>query len=260
MKTLIYIILITTTPFGFNSIAAQCNATANFVQLDCYGTCAGTGTVNPTGQSPFIYLWSNGQTTQTATGLCYNSSYTVTVTDANLCSTTAVCAPFSGINQVIITVTTPASCQTCCDGVIDAGTSTVSGCGPYVKEWDGNTAFSYTLNNVCPGYHTFCIIDACGCIVCDSIMVPYPVSAGGLSNENIFPFLIFPNPSTGVFNLSWNVEEDCHFEIVNSIGDCVFSGTGPVKEIDLSGCPSGIYLVSITLHNGSVFSKRLIVE
>ncbi len=43
------------------------------------------------GTSPFTYLWSNGQTTQTATGLL-PGNYTVVVTDANGCTSSQVVA------------------------------------------------------------------------------------------------------------------------------------------------------------------------
>lgn len=52
------------------------------------GPCTGTITATPSGGTPtYNYLWSDGQTTQTASNLCVGS-YTVTVTDANGCSTT----------------------------------------------------------------------------------------------------------------------------------------------------------------------------
>ena len=47
----------------------------------------GTATVNASGgDMPYTYLWSNGETTQTSTGLTNGELYTVTVTDANGCS------------------------------------------------------------------------------------------------------------------------------------------------------------------------------
>ncbi|MFN8394425.1 MAG: choice-of-anchor V domain-containing protein [Bacteroidia bacterium] len=49
----------------------------------------GTATVTPAGgNGGYAYLWSNGQTTQTATGLAAGT-YTVTVTDSLGCNTTA---------------------------------------------------------------------------------------------------------------------------------------------------------------------------
>lgn len=51
-------------------------------------------TVTPAnGTAPYTYLWSNGQTSATATGLTKNSTYTVTVTDAVGCQATGTVTP-----------------------------------------------------------------------------------------------------------------------------------------------------------------------
>ena len=51
----------------------------------CFNDCNGSATVNPiSGLAPYTYLWSNGQTTQTATNLCFGN-YSVVVTDLNGC-------------------------------------------------------------------------------------------------------------------------------------------------------------------------------
>ncbi|MCB9192219.1 MAG: PKD domain-containing protein [Flavobacteriales bacterium] len=60
------------------------NAFANYVST--VGACDGGGTANPAGGTPpYTYLWDNGQTTQTATGMCVGV-HSVTVTDANGCT------------------------------------------------------------------------------------------------------------------------------------------------------------------------------
>ena len=54
----------------------------------CAGQVNGSATVNPVGGSGgYSYLWDNGETTATATGLD-QGSHTVTVTDSNRCTTT----------------------------------------------------------------------------------------------------------------------------------------------------------------------------
>lgn len=71
------------------------NAYANYVSS--VGACDGEGVANPSGGlAPYTYLWSNGQITQVATGLCVGQ-HTVTVTDANGC-----------VGSQIITVNVPA--------------------------------------------------------------------------------------------------------------------------------------------------------
>ena len=60
------------------------NAFANYVSSS--GSCDGGGSSNPSGGTPpYSYLWSNGQTTQNATGMC-EGPQTITVTDANGCT------------------------------------------------------------------------------------------------------------------------------------------------------------------------------
>jgi gliding motility-associated-like protein len=65
----------------------------------CQGT-NGSATVDVSGaREPLNYVWSNGQTTETATGLV-EGLYTVTVTDANGCETTTeVTINFEGTHQ-----------------------------------------------------------------------------------------------------------------------------------------------------------------
>ncbi|MFH1319408.1 MAG: choice-of-anchor V domain-containing protein [Bacteroidota bacterium] len=62
------------------------SAYAYIITPDTQGNCNGTATVYVSGCSgPYTYLWNDpyGQTTDTATGLCDNSTFTVTVTNAS---------------------------------------------------------------------------------------------------------------------------------------------------------------------------------
>lgn len=76
----------------------------------------------------FTYLWSDGQTTETATGLA-PGTYTVTVTDAGGCTATGTCTVTSGDIDPLIVNANIAQTATCSS---DAA-STVSGGNPYVS-------------------------------------------------------------------------------------------------------------------------------
>ncbi|MEO6131602.1 MAG: SprB repeat-containing protein, partial [Saprospiraceae bacterium] len=77
---------------GFQPVAcAACTiiATASATPSSCPSNNNGQATANVTGNVGTVtYLWSNGQTTNPATGLV-NGVYTVTVTDVNGCTATA---------------------------------------------------------------------------------------------------------------------------------------------------------------------------
>lgn len=85
-------------------LALLCNIAAN--QVTCFtlvmsstadsGSCDGTATATPTGGiGPYSYMWSNGQTTQTITGLCVGT-YDCVVVDLG---TGGICAD-AGVVEV----------------------------------------------------------------------------------------------------------------------------------------------------------------
>jgi len=76
--------------YQFSAILNCCTTTATSVSPTCYNGTNGTATATPNGVSPYQYSWntSPAQTTQTATNLPAGT-YTVTVTDASGCVSTA---------------------------------------------------------------------------------------------------------------------------------------------------------------------------
>ncbi len=80
--------------------------TASGTNPSCTTICDGSATVTATGTAPFTYNWSNGGTTATINNLCVGT-YTVTVTDANGCTsnnsgTTPVASGCFQIQNVLI--------------------------------------------------------------------------------------------------------------------------------------------------------------
>jgi Secretion system C-terminal sorting domain len=71
---------------------------------------------------------------------------------------------------------------------------------------------------------------------------------------------VSPNPSsTGIFNLFPNDKQENinQVEIIAPDGRVVFSSTGNVNEIDLSGQAKGIYFYRVSMVNGETFSGKL---
>ena len=143
--------------------------------LICFGGNDGTATVNPVGGTPgYTYLWSDGQTTQTANNLTAGN-YTCTVTDANGCSFIT-----SSVNiiepNIALTATTPTSTNVNCFGGND-GTAIVTpngGTPGYTYLWsDGQTTAQAT--GLSPGSYNCQITDANGCIfIVPSVSITQP--------------------------------------------------------------------------------------
>src|SRR5207244_2273136 len=69
--------------------ACTMTATASATDVSCFGGSNGTATASQSGGTgPFSFHWSNGASTNPATGLAMGS-YCVTVTDVNNCTATA---------------------------------------------------------------------------------------------------------------------------------------------------------------------------
>ena len=122
--------------------------------------CTSNATVNVTGGcAPYQFLWSNGQTTQTATGLC-GGNYTVTVIDTNAC--------ISGSASVTITpLFTPTSTFTVTGPLCPGDNSTIT--------YTGNGTTSATYNWSFDG----------GTVVSGAAQGPYAVNWATLGAKNI---------------------------------------------------------------------------
>ncbi|MCB9361344.1 MAG: gliding motility-associated C-terminal domain-containing protein [Flavobacteriales bacterium] len=136
--------------------------------INCSGNCDGSITANPLGGvSPYTYVWSDGQTTQTATGLCAGT-YNVVVIDANNCSVsdTIILTDPTAINDS--TIVNGPTCGLC-DG--DATANPVGGVGPYTYLWgDGQT--TQTAVGLCAAIITLEITDqGTGCVYDFNIIV-----------------------------------------------------------------------------------------
>ncbi|PKP17955.1 MAG: hypothetical protein CVU05_14560, partial [Bacteroidetes bacterium HGW-Bacteroidetes-21] len=128
--------------------------------VTCNGAHNGTATATPTGgTSPYTYLWSNGQTTQTATGL-YPITYYVTVTESLGCSATqsTIIATVPAVSATIPT-TTPVTCRGGSDGTATA--QPVNGTGPYTYKWS-NTQITQTATGLSATTYRVTITDVCG--------------------------------------------------------------------------------------------------
>ncbi len=123
----------------------------------------------------FTYSWSTipVQTTQTATGLT-PGNYTVTVTDPNGCSDTAIITITAPPLLTAASTSTPESCVNSADGTVTGNPT--GGTGPYTYSW--NTVpvqATQTATGLSTGTYTVTITDANGCTATATATIAPPV-------------------------------------------------------------------------------------
>lgn len=145
-------------------------------EIDIFAVSGGTGTLNPS--------WSNGETTLDITGLCAGA-YTLTVTDDNGCSNTAV----RTVDQPVALTVNTSSTNILCNGDAN-GTATATPAGgttPYTYLWDDPGAqTSATATGLDVGTYNVTVTDFNGCTVGGSENITQPnVLAVTASGTNI---------------------------------------------------------------------------
>jgi len=158
-----------------SSLSVIINTMSN---VSCNGMCDGSATANPTGGiPPYSYLWTGGQTTQTAVGLCAGT-YTCTITDANGCPITSVPIVVSQPTSAL-TITSTSSTDVSCNGGNDGMvTLTLSGGTPgYTYSWSGGQTSNPAIN-LTAGTYSCTITDANNCppITTGPIVVSQPAT------------------------------------------------------------------------------------
>jgi gliding motility-associated-like protein len=147
--------------------------TATTTPVTCPGGNNGTATANVSPASGAItYLWSNGQTSQSATGLsagnhwCYASNTTG-------CSDT-IYVTVTEIPPMVLSPTNivDANCYTFANG--QATIDVTQGTAPYTYSWDISASFGATALDLGAGLHTCTVTDANGCTQSISLNIDQP--------------------------------------------------------------------------------------
>lgn len=139
------------------------------------GNANGTATVNPqNGVGLASFLWSNGATTQTATGLAAGT-YTVTATDVNGCTVTSSAT----ITATPVATLTLTPTNTTCGNNDGKVTVSVVGGSPILSYLWSNGATTQNLLNVPGGTYSVTATDGNGCQILGAATVV------GLTNPTV---------------------------------------------------------------------------
>ena len=172
----IYSVTVTDNNFCTTTDAIVIVDTSNMVltftdinNVSCNGDCNGSATASVSGGTPpYSYLWTDGQTDSTATGLCAGIQY-VTVTD--ICETiidsVAIIQPDDTLTA-IFTDTTMIACGGGCTG--SATITPTGGTPPYSYLWSNGQTDS-TATNLCDSIYSVTVTDNNLCTTTDTIVI-----------------------------------------------------------------------------------------
>ncbi len=226
--------------------------TITFTKRDvlCNGACNGTVTATPAGGTgPYTYNWTPvgsfpGSILNNLINLCANA-YSVTITDANGCSTTSI-VTITEPNAITGTLTVQgALCNSQCNG---SATITVAGGTPnFTYGWTGSAATTSVVNGLCAGNYSNTVTDANGCTLTQSFVIASPAlitvnltptnpSCNGVCNGSITTVAV---GGTGVLTYSWIATGVGQ----NPTGLCAGNYTAIV--IDANGC-TGQNVIALT--------------
>jgi gliding motility-associated-like protein len=248
-----------------NAVVALTNVTSNYLgqQVSCAGGCDGTAQAfGAGGTGPYTYAWSNGQTGPTATGLCSNTNYTVTVSDAVNCFSVATLTLSEPSAISLSTTQTAVSCNGGSDG-----TATVTAIGGTIS-----TGYSYLWSNgqttttatgFAAGPHSVTVTDNNGCTVQTTVTITEPPTflAVNIVNDTLYngqqiscngvcdaEFTVFASGGTGGFSYLWSNGSTA----TSQTGIC--PGVYTVTVSDSGGCGQ---ISSITITSPSAVSATI---
>ena len=217
--------------------------------ITCNGLTDGAATVvNPSGGTPFsgpnpyIYLWSNGQTTQTVTGLS-PGTYTCTISDAGASCPFIVTAVITepDLLEIDSTEFSHISCFGFDDGEI-LSIDVLGGTSPFEYSVNGSTHYSNMayFNGYGPGTYTVEVFDANNCVGADIIIISEP-------NELVVDI----TTSGWVFNSNsglYSYQIKCHGDNSGFANLTITGGTAPYIR-KLYDASSGILITTTNLNS-----------
>ncbi len=171
------------------------------------GTCTNGAAwaVATGGATPYTYLWSTAQTTDSIKNIAIGN-YIVAATDLHGCKSTdtikidsTICFGF----QVAAHQINP-TCNTCTDG--SAWVNAIGGTAPYHYTWYTNPMQSAAaINQLAPNTYRVCVSDANTCAVCDTLDLTKTCSAQFqlYADTNLLHHYIAVNMASGVLPLHY---------------------------------------------------------
>ena len=218
--------------------------------ISCNGLSDGGATASVTGgTAPYVYAWNNAATTTSITGVMA-STYTVTITDANGCTSTSS-ATITEPNTLVaaITLDSNESCMNTMDGGLTA--TETGGTSSYNYIWSTG-ATTATIDMLTAGTYTVTITDANGCTSSASETITHGLATSATQTYTVCDSVVSPS---GMY--TWITSGIYMDTLVNSIGcDSVIttnltvnystSSTQVIASCDSYTSPSGFFVWTVS--------------
>uniref|UniRef100_UPI001F1B65D0 SprB repeat-containing protein n=1 Tax=Membranihabitans marinus TaxID=1227546 RepID=UPI001F1B65D0 len=148
------------------------------------------------GVGPYTYLWSNGQTDATLSGVVAGT-YSVVVTDGNGCTETEVVTIGESSGDLTVNI---ASSDAICNTSSGMATLTIGGgTSPYTYLWSNGSTDKDQLN-LAAGVYSVVVTDAVGCSVVETVVISN--DGGPELTATVNTNVLCIGDASGVINLS----------------------------------------------------------
>jgi gliding motility-associated-like protein len=207
---------------------------SNNTQPLCYGQNNGTISLTTTGGTgTYSYNWAHGSSQPSQVNMAAGS-YSVTVTDQNLCTASEIITLTEPDTIIISIVTSPISCFGESDGVISAGVT--GGTSPYTYSWTGGYT-TETITSAGNGTYNLSILDQNNCAASTSVTLTQPDPLDVIMNPMNTPCYGTPG---GMVMLN----------VTGGTSPYAFAWNNGAATQDVTDLYAGIYWVTVTDDHG----------
>ncbi len=243
---------------------SNCNhlVAENIVHASCGGACDGMIVLTSNGPNP-SYLWNNGATGSTLTGLC-PGNYCVTVVYSDSCTQTYCYTVGSNSTLSMSVQVNNETSSGAANGLIVVDVT--GGTPDYEYSINGGTyslgSSTHTIGNLSAGFYWVCVRDSLGCEICDSVQVGVGT---GIATQSTFDVDIYPNPNNGSFTIELpdNLTGNSQIQLMDVSGRLIWqtrtSETRTQVNLGDRNLSKGVYFINITNNNRRA-DQRIVIH
>ena len=191
-------------------------------------------------QLSYTYTWSNG-----ASGISISNvtpgSYIVTATDGNQCTNTDTVVLSAPQKMMLSAVLTDDNGG----GNGEIALTVNGGTGNKDFLWTPGNLTTQNLTGLVAGTYQVRVTDGNGCTIDSSFVISTLTHTSTSPVNNV---RIYPNPARHFVNIE--TDENVMLEFLDASGRIIVTSTS--KNVDLTGVPSGVYLLKLTFINDQI--------